>query len=63
MEQEVYYYLPALFIGCGVVERHLLMAKPTKKQQAMQHDEVTVLLYTFHLSADPTLIQIDKQLF
>ena len=34
-----------------------------KKQQAMQHDEVTVLLYTFHLSADPTLIQIDKQLF
>ena len=28
--QEVYYPL-ALFIGCGVVERHLEMAQPTKK--------------------------------
>ena len=28
--QEIYYPL-ALFMGCGVVERHLEMAQPTKK--------------------------------
>ena len=29
VEQEFYYPL-ALFMGCGVLERHLEMAKPTK---------------------------------
>ena len=27
----VVYYPLALFMGCGVIERHLEMAKPTKK--------------------------------
>ena len=31
-EQEVYYPI-ALFMGCGVVERHLEMAKPTNKDR------------------------------
>ena len=30
--QEVY-HPPALFMGCGVVERHLEMAQSTKKQK------------------------------
>ena len=33
----------ALFMGCGVVERHLEMAQPTKKRKRF-HVEVAVLV-------------------
>ena len=29
------YYLPALFMGCEVVERHLEMAQPTTKKEQL----------------------------
>ena len=39
--QEVYYPL-ALIMGCGVVERHLAMAQPTKKPYLLTIVEKTI---------------------